>query len=71
MSVTFGQARNMLSAPRESHGYRSGMYGACNVFYNITPRIQIGAEANFGRRQNYDGEHAWARRVGAMCEFSF
>ena len=71
MSVTFGQARNMTKAPRESHGYRAGMYGACNVFYNITPRIQVGAEANFGRRQNYDGEHAWARRIGAMCEFSF
>lgn len=71
MSLTFGQARNMLSAPRESHGYRSGMYGACNLFYNITPRIKVGAEANFGRRENYDGEHAWAKRIGAMCEFSF
>lgn len=70
-SVTFGQARNMMSAPREDNGYRGGLYAACNVFYKITPRITLGAEANVGRRQNYDGQHAWARRVGAMCEFSF
>ncbi len=70
-SVTFGQARNMTSAPRAADGYKYGLYGAANVFYNITPRITVGAEANFGRRQNFDGDHAWARRVGAMCQFSF
>ncbi len=70
-SVTFGQARNMMSAPREADGYKYGLYGAANVFYYFTPRISVGAEANFGRRQNFDGNHAWARRIGAMCQFSF
>ena len=70
-SVTFGQARNMTSAPREADGYKYGLYGAANVFYYFTPRISVGAEANFGRRQNFDGNHAWARRIGAMCQFSF
>ncbi len=68
-SVTFGQARNMM--PREADGYKYGLYGAANVFYYFTPRISVGAEANFGRRQNFDGNHAWARRIGAMCQFSF
>lgn len=71
MSATFGQARNLISSPREADGYKYGLYGACNVFYDVTPRITIGAEANFGRRQNNDGAHAWARRIGAMCQFSF
>lgn len=71
MSMTFGQSRSLLSAPREADGYKYGLYGAANVFYNVTPRITIGAEANFGRRQNFDGAHAWARRIGAMCQFSF
>ncbi len=70
-SVTFGQARNMMSAPREADGYKYGLYGAANVFYYFTPRISVGAEANFGRRQIFDGNHAWARRIGAMCQFSF
>lgn len=71
VSMTAGQARNMMSAPREGNGYRSGLYAACNFFYKITPRITVGAEANVGRRENYDGNHAWGRRIGAMCEFSF
>ena len=71
VSMTAGQARTMMSAPREGNGYRSGLYAACNFFYKITPRITVGAEANVGRRENYDGNHAWGRRIGAMCEFSF
>lgn len=71
MSMTFGQSRNLISGPREADGYKYGLYGAANVFYNVTPRITIGAETNFGRRQNFDGAHAWARRIGAMCQFSF
>lgn len=71
VSMTFGQSRNLLSAPREADGYKYGLYGAANVFYNVTPRITLGAEANFGRRQNFDNAHAWARRIGAMCQFSF
>ncbi len=70
-SVTFGQARNMTSGERPADGYKYGMYGAANVFYYVTPRISIGAEANFGKRENCDGSHAWARRIGAMCQFSF
>lgn len=70
-SVTFGQARIMTSAPRADGAYKYGLYGAANIFYNVTPRITVGAEANFGRRQDFDGAHAWARRVGAMCQFSF
>ena len=65
------KARNMMSAPREADGYKYGLYGAANVFYYFTPRISVGAEANFGRRQIFDGNHAWARRIGAMCQFSF
>lgn len=71
MSMTFGQWRNLMSAPREADGYKYGLYGAANIFYDVTPRITIGAEANFGRRQNFNGAHAWGRRVGAMCQFSF
>nr|WP_301746474.1 hypothetical protein [uncultured Duncaniella sp.] len=41
------------------------------MLFRSTPRISVGAEANFGRRQNFDGNHAWARRIGAMCQFSF
>lgn len=51
--------------------YKYGLYGAANVFWNLTPRIQVGAEFNIGKRQNFNGMRRWARRVGAMCQFSF
>lgn len=51
--------------------YRYGVYGAVNVFWNPTPRIQVGAELNVGERRNVGGAHRWARRAGAMCQFSF
>ncbi|MDE6028400.1 MAG: hypothetical protein K2G23_10040, partial [Muribaculaceae bacterium] len=51
--------------------YQEGLYIAANVFWYLTPRISCAAEFNLGRRQNHDGETKWARRVGAMAQFSF
>ena len=55
-------------APSE---YKYGMAGAINVFWNMTPRMQVAAEFDLGYRQNFSGEHRYARRIGAMCQFSF
>ncbi|MDE5642708.1 MAG: hypothetical protein K2I56_04380 [Muribaculaceae bacterium] len=51
--------------------YRRGTFICVNSFYNLTPRIQLGAELDLGCRRNFSGEHRWARRVGAVCQFSF
>ncbi|MCM1067629.1 MAG: hypothetical protein NC418_08680 [Muribaculaceae bacterium] len=51
--------------------YKYGIFTCLNVFWNITPRIQVAAEIDLGKRQNFSGEHRWARRAGAMCQFSF
>ncbi len=71
ISTTFGQARYLPSkyvAPTE---YKYGLYSSTNIFWNLTPRIQAGAEFNIGKRQNFDHAHGWARRVGLMAQFSF
>lgn len=51
--------------------YKRGLFTAANVFWNITPRVLVAAEFDFGRRQNISGEHRYAKRVGALCQFSF
>ncbi|MDE6331555.1 MAG: hypothetical protein K2L80_03035 [Muribaculaceae bacterium] len=51
--------------------YKSGTFICVNTFYNLTPRIQLGAELDLGQRRNFGGEHRWTRRVGAVCQFSF
>lgn len=56
------------TAPDE---YRYGLSGMANVFWNPTPRLQIGAEIDVGRRVNYNSDSRWAKRVGAVVQFSF
>lgn len=51
--------------------YKNGLFTDVNVFWNLTPRIQVGAEYDLGRRQNVSGETRWAQRIGAMAQFSF
>ena len=71
VSATLGQSRYLPDHQEDGMNYKYGLYGAANVFWNLTPRIQVGAEFNIGKRQNFNGMHRWARRVGAMCQFSF
>jgi len=71
VSTTFSQSRYMPSHQESGTTYKYGLYSATNIFWNLTPRIQVGAEFNIGKRVNFYGERRWARRVGAMCQFSF
>lgn len=51
--------------------YSDGLYLCGNIYWNLTARIQAAAEFNLGRRENFDHESRWARRVGLMAQFSF
>ncbi len=51
--------------------YKTGRVIAANVFWNLTPRIQVGAEFDMGQRVNHDGASRWARRASAMAQFAF
>ena len=51
--------------------YKYGMYAVANVFWDITPRIQVGAEFDWGRRVDHNGEAANAHRIGLCGSFHF
>jgi len=71
VSASFSQTHYLpryAVAPTE---YRYGWCADVNVFWNIMPRLQVGAEFDLGRRMNVDGTSRYAKRVGAMCQFSF
>lgn len=70
-SATYGATRYLPKGNGTPDEYKSGMYIAVNYFWYLTPRISCAAEFNLGRRQNMDGQTAWARRIGAMAQFSF
>lgn len=71
VSTTFGQGRYLPTQDPVGTDYKYGLYSATNIFWNVTPRIMFGAEFNVGKRQDFNGEHGWARRVGALASFSF
>ncbi len=71
VSTSFSQNRFLPSHTVEPTEYRYGLVGDVNVFWNLTPRIQIGAEFDYGMRKNFNGAHRWSKRVGAMAQFSF
>ncbi len=71
VSATFGQ---MNYKPREQvagNTYKYGLYCAANIFWYMTPRIQVAGEFNWGKRQNVNGEHNEARRISLMAQFAF
>lgn len=71
MSVSASQTYLMPKHEVAASEYKNGLFCDINVFWNLTQRIQVGAEYDLGRRQNRSGEARWAQRVGAMAQFSF
>lgn len=69
--LTWGQAHYRLHSGTPGQDYRYGLYGAANVFYNLTPRIQFGLGFNVGKRVNVDHTSRWGRRLCAVASFSF
>lgn len=70
-SASFSQT--MLESVRHlgPEEYKNGWCLNANVFWNIVTRLQVAAEFDLGRRQNIDGYCRYARRIGALVQFSF
>lgn len=70
-SATFGGTRYVPRHDIAKDQYKQGLYMAANVFWYLTPRISCALEFNLGRRLDFSGDTAWARRLGAFVSFSF
>lgn len=60
--------------PKKNPGdgqYKYGLYGAFNLFWDITPRFEVGMEYLAGKRMNFNGTHGCANRMTAMVMLSF
>lgn len=71
VSANVSQARYLPSKPVSPDEYKYGMVCTANMFWNMTPRMQVGAEFNIGKRANFSHEHRRSRRAALMCMFSF
>ncbi|MCH5241416.1 MAG: hypothetical protein J1F67_03195 [Muribaculaceae bacterium] len=56
--------------PHDSQ-YKYGLYAVGNIFWDITPRFEVGLEYLHGKRKNFNGESGSANRLMAMFLVSF
>lgn len=70
-SVSASQARYLPAHHVDPSTYKYGVFTAANIFWNMTPRMQVAAEFDWGMRRNFSGAHKAARRIGLMCQLSF
>lgn len=71
VTVSGSQTRFLPSKAISPDEFKYGLMGVVNVFYNPVPRVQLGAEFDFGKRQDFSREHRYARRLGLMAQLSF
>lgn len=71
VSASASQTRYLPKHDVDPAEYKYGLFADINIFWNLTPRIQLGAEFDYGIRRNFNGEHRTAKRIGAVAQFSF
>ena len=55
----------------EADTYRYGQYFVANLFWNVTPDMQVGAEYLRGWRTNFDSSANHANRMNLLVQYSF
>lgn len=70
-NLAFSQQNYYPKKNPEDSNYRYGYYAVGNVFWDITPRVEIGLEYLHGKRKNFNGESASANRLMGMLSVSF
>ena len=70
--AAYGQARYYNShSELIPADYKVGRYVAANLFWEMTPRLQVGVEYLWGQRTNFDGARNHANRIDALFQFAF
>lgn len=71
MNVAFSEQTYYPKPNPHDTSYKYGLYAVGNVFWDITPRFELGFEYLHGKRKNFNGESGSANRVMAMFLVSF
>lgn len=70
-TLALGKAAYYPKHKMDNDSYRYGLYGALNLFYEPTPRLQTGIEYLRGARHNFSGQYASANRIDILFQFAF
>lgn len=74
LSTTYSQSRlysenDFPESPSEQ--YRYGQYFVANLFWNVTPDLQVGAEYLRGWRTDFNDQTRHANRLNVVVQYSF
>lgn len=69
--LALGELRYFPKGNPMGDEYKYGLYGAVNLFWDITPRFQVGMEYLAGKRMNFNHSHGNANRIDALFQMSF
>lgn len=70
-NVCLSEQRYFPTKNPDDSQYKYGLYGAANLYWDVTPRFEVGIEYLAGKRMNFDRTHGSANRVTAMMMLSF
>lgn len=71
MNLAFSEQTYYPKSNPHDSSYKYGLYGVGNVFWDITPRFEVGLEYLHGKRKNFNGESGSANRIMALLMVSF
>lgn len=71
MDVAFSEQTYYPKPNPMDSQYKYGLYAVGNIFWDITPRFEVGLEYLHGKRKNFNGESGSANRIMAMLLVSF
>ena len=71
MNLAFSEQTYYPKPNPKDSSYKYGLYAVGNVFWDITPRFELGFEYLHGKRKNFNGESGSANRLMAMFMVSF
>lgn len=70
-NIAFSQQTFYPKYNPKNDTYRYGLYAVGNLFWDITPRFEVGFEYLYGLRKNFDGSHGSADRIMIQAMLSF
>lgn len=70
-NVALSEQRYYPRINPDNSQYKYGLYGAFNLFWDVTPRFEVGIEYLAGKRMNFSGTKGNANRLTAMMMVSF
>lgn len=71
MNAAFSEQTYYPKVNPKDSSYKYGLYAVGNIFWDLTPRFEIGLEYLHGKRKDFNGASASANRVMALLMVSF